>query len=387
MLKGIGVGAIAVVVVGGGAVSVRAASNGVFDSGEGTPYDLWSSWQSQPGLRGVVAAGVLAANPHNTQPWIFAIGADGIDLYADPTRVMPIMDSDGRERMVGFGCAIENMVVAARARGLAAEVTPIPDGSPGHVAHIGVRPAVSAPTEDLAPAVGRRHSNRGPYASRPVSAEILAALANHPAGTFGTVDPEIVWITDPDRRRALGALYVEATQAIIDDTPMSEESFAWFRNNRGDIDAHRDGLTLDAQGMGSAMLAAAKILPAQSRTSGDEFWLKTTREVHTATAAAYGIVRVPDVGDPESRLAAGRLIQHVHLAATAQGLAMQHMNQITERIARDAAQGHPDRFGSRWSAIIGIPQSRALVSLRIGYPQHSAGLSPRRALSDVTRAS
>ncbi|MGV9672302.1 hypothetical protein ACWDPV_17180 [Gordonia sp. NPDC003504] len=207
MLKGVGLGALALVVVGSGAVGIRAATNGVFDSGEGTPYDLWTQWQSERGVGGIVAAGVLAANPHNIQPWTFVVGTDSIDLYADPTRAMPIMDSDGRERMVGFGCAIENMAIAARARGLVAEVTPLPDANAGHIAHLALQPGVVPSTQDraLAEAIGLRHSNRGPYASRSVSETALSTLTSDSPG-LGEPTPDVVWITDTDRRRALGEM-------------------------------------------------------------------------------------------------------------------------------------------------------------------------------------
>lgn len=395
VLKGIGVGAAAVVLVGAGGVSIRALTNGVFDSGDGAPYDLWATWGSQPGVRAIVAAGVLAANPHNIQPWVFTVSDTTIDLYGDPRRVMPINDSDGRERMVGFGCAIENMVCAARNSGLDPVITPFPDGDPGHIAHLDVRHG-RPPTgteRALAAAIGLRHSNRGPYESRaldmndlhqldgPVSSEQSGFAPGSPTAT--TTPPQIVWIADEPRRRALGELYVHATQAIIDDEQMSKESFAWFRNDRHAIDSHRDGLTLDGQGLTPMMLTAAKLLPAQSRESGDTFWLKTTREVHTATAAAYGIVRVGDVGSPLDRLAGGRLLQHVHLVATAHHLGLQHMNQITERIARDGSLSRPNRFGPAWSDIIGIPANQGLVSFRVGYPERTASSSPRRTLSDV----
>jgi hypothetical protein len=42
----------------------------------------------------------------------------------------------------------------------------------------------------------------------------------------------------------------------------------WFRNDRGDIDEHRDGLTRDCKGLDASTLFVAKVLPAQSRTEG-----------------------------------------------------------------------------------------------------------------------
>lgn len=384
LLKAIGIGGGAVVIAGAGGVTARAGLNGVWSQGQGAPYELWSSWQDAPGLQALVAAGVLAANPHNLQPWIFELGEDTIDLFDDPSRAMPVNDADGRERTAGYGCAIQNIVVAARSRGLDAEIAAFPSGDRQHIARITLRTG-AGPTDRerrLAAAIAGRHSNRGPYTAQAVDQSTLDALtADAPSGAA------IAWITDPAARAAVGVLIVEATQAIVDDEAMSTEAFAWFRSERADIDRYRDGLTLDGQGLDGFTLFLAKVLPPQSRESGDQFWLNATRDVHTATAAAYGIVRVPDVDDPAARLTAGRLLQHVHLVATDAGLGLQHLNQVTECIARDAATGATDRFSAAWADATGIPAPEALLAFRVGTPQRTANPSPRRGLTDVIATS
>lgn len=385
VLTAIGIGGGAVVLAGAAGVTARSALNGVWNQGQGAPYELWSSWQDAPGLQALVAAGVLAANPHNLQPWLFGVGVDErggevIDVFDDPSRAMPVNDADGRERAAGYGCALQNILVAARAAGLEAEVATLPADDPRHLARITVG-AGAQPTDRelrLADAIADRHSNRGPYTDEPVDGGVLDALTlDAPAGAT------IEWITDTARRAALGALIVDATQAIVDDEEMSTEAFAWFRSDRADIDRYRDGLTLDGQGLDPLTLFLGKILPAQSRASGDQFWVNATRDVHTATAAAYGIVRVADISDPAARLDAGRLLQHVHLAATDAALGMQHLNQITECIARDAATGSSDRFSSPWAVATGIPSGEALLAFRIGHPQRTPNPSPRRPLAAV----
>ena len=61
------------------------------------------------------------------------------------------------------------------------------------------------------------------------------------------------------------------------------------------------------------------------------------------------------------------------------------MNQVTERIARDAALGNPDRFSARWARATGIPAGQSLLAFRVGYPERAANPSPRRDLSDLAR--
>jgi hypothetical protein len=373
VLKWIGIGAGTTVVATGTGIGVRAAANGGFAAGTGAPYDLWDAWPSLSGVDRVAAAGVLACNPHNTQPWSMALSPGAIDLYSDPTRRMPVNDAFDREHFAGLGCAVENMVIAAGAAGFTPTVTVFPTGD--HVARIGLDPEPPRP-DPLADAIPLRHTNRGPYTAAPVDTAALAARVD---------GADVHWVTDPGARTRLGALYVEATEAIVADTAQSEEAFSWFRNDRADIDRYRDGLTLDCQGLDRLTLFAAKVLPAQSRTDGDRFWVDATRDVHTATAAAYGVVTVPDVLDRAAQVTGGRRLAGLHLAATAIGLGLHHMNQVTERIDRDRATGRPDVFSTRWSQLLGIPASTALVAFRIGHPEREPGRSPRRPLEETNR--
>lgn len=72
-------------------------------------YSLWHLWNA-PQLRGhpvaLVAAAVLAANPHDTQPWLFQVGEDSIGICADLSRNLGTMDCRLREMHLGLGCAI-----------------------------------------------------------------------------------------------------------------------------------------------------------------------------------------------------------------------------------------------------------------------------------------
>ncbi|MFD3581257.1 Acg family FMN-binding oxidoreductase [Streptomyces sp. NPDC058683] len=375
-LVGLGLGTIAAAGVGVG--GVRAATNGAFSAGSGDPYGLWHDWTTLSGIDRVVAAGVLACNPHNTQAWRIAVNGDTIHVYSDARRRMPLNDASAREHFAGLGCAVENMVIAAGPAGFTAHVTLFPDGiASDHVARIALRDGGTGQDRDLAAAIPHRHTNRGPYKSTPVD---LGGFTEQSSRIDGA---SVLWITDKAAREQLGRLYVEATEAITADTAQSTEAFSWFRSARSTIDRHRDGLTLDGQGLGGLTLFAAKLLPAQSRKDGDAFWVKATREVHTATAAAYGVITVDDVTNRMAQVSGGRLLARMHLTATSLGLGLHHMNQITERIDRDRAAGSLDVFSARWAAVLGRPAPTGLLSFRIGHPERTPGLSPRRSLKDV----
>jgi hypothetical protein len=115
-----------VLAVAAGGLAVRAFQTGVIgDSGE--PRRLWREWTRLPPPMSVVAAGVLAASPHNSQPWQFQIDDQVIGLELDPRRDLGPVDPFRRQMWIGAGCAVENMVSGGEALGRPVTVTPLPD--------------------------------------------------------------------------------------------------------------------------------------------------------------------------------------------------------------------------------------------------------------------
>ena len=94
---------------------------------------------------------------------------------------------------------------------------------------------------------------------------------------------------------ALSGLLIDAAVALTADEQQSTDGFIWFRSSNDEVQRHREGLVLDGQGLSPLVLGLAKLLPVSSRTDGDSFWVTPTRTVHTATAAAYGVITTRSV--------------------------------------------------------------------------------------------
>src|SRR5215831_8995346 len=143
-------GAILVVVVGGGVY--RAVDQRVFATGQGIAYEPWKNWRDGTTTpERIVRAGILAANPHNSQPWHFRISEQVVDLYADYSRQIGVIAPLRREMHIELGCAVENMMLAAGAEGLDVQVGLLPDSKyVDHVAHLALTPT-QAQASDLYP--------------------------------------------------------------------------------------------------------------------------------------------------------------------------------------------------------------------------------------------
>ncbi len=235
VLKAAGIGGGAFVIAGA-AVGIRGGMNGVWNQGQGEPYELWHSRQDTCGLVQLVAAGTLAANPHNIQPWSFVVDRDSIDLYAVPGRIMPVNDSDGRERIAGYGCAIHNIVLAARRRDATPRSRPGRTGDPHHRADRdrGGR-ACHRAGQALAQAISTRHSNRGPYAGRAVVQDVLDSLVDDaPDGA------ELVWITEPAALSDLLTCTWRPPRRSWTTCGCRSRRSPRSRNDRADVDRHRE---------------------------------------------------------------------------------------------------------------------------------------------------
>jgi hypothetical protein len=376
---GLVVGTVAV--AGAGALGYRAYDQGVLERGRGPAYDPWTTWREGGGLLPLVSAAILAPSPHNAQAWVFGIGPRHVDLHADTARGTGAIDPFRREMYVGLGAALENLVLAARAGGLAPEVRLLPAGAGStHAARVTLSPT-TARTPELFGQIPRRHSDRYAYVEgREVPPEALAAMAAlaDPAAP----DARLLWFTGARERAHVAELLVAATEAIVADADQSASDYEWFRQDWDEIQRRRDGITVDASGLPDLTAALAKLLPAQSRRATDEAWLEATRERHTRTAAAYGIVALRDASDDWQRLEGGRLLERVHLWTTGHGLALQHMNQLTEREDREAQLGLAPRFGAALRDL--LPSGwQALATFRTGHPTHAPRTSPRRPVAWV----
>jgi hypothetical protein len=378
-LLGRGAGAVAVLTAGG--VTWRAVDQGVFAEERGQAYAAWDDW-NPPGddVLNLVRAAVLAASAHNTQPWLFEITPTRIDLFADLPRNIGTIDPLRRELHLSLGCALENLVLAARPNGKAVEVTALPDPADRtHIARIELRDA-PASSSALFEAIPNRHTNRYAYDNRPLTQSTLDTLR----GLIDSPGTDVVWFATPGDRRTFGDLTIRATEAITADAQQSADSNAWFRSDWSDLQARKDGPTLDATGQPALTRALAKILPPTTPRQNDEYWLAATRDTQIPTAAAFGTLVVRDPLDVAQRLHAGRTWQRMHLWATSAGLAMQPLNQVAERMDREGTAGLEPTFTTAMNRL--LPAGwQPIFSFRAGFPTEDALRSPRRPAEEVLR--
>ena len=385
-LKGAGV--VTVAVVGGGVW--RAYHQGVFRVGEGPAYEPWKDWRnhSSEGALTLVRAAILAASPHNTQPWLFKVTNSSIELYLDTQRNTGALDPYLREEHIGMGCALENLALAAAVHGYQAAATPVPgklgpirsEPTPKLVARVDLTPGKGEESE-LYDAIPRRHTNRSPYLpQKPIPQAFLDAMSRL---ADGEVDVRIFLFPGEAERKKIVEISAAANSEIYADPEVGRGSGRWIRVNWSEVQRFRDGLSIDVLGLPPTAIAIAKMMPLSTLRWFASRTPKNTYSDLMLSAPLIGIIAVHDRYDQEHCLRAGRLWQRAHLLATARGLAGRPCNEAVEMIDHEKAVGKQGRRAEMFAELLGDASWQPTFLFYMGYPTLTARASPRRPVEKL----
>jgi hypothetical protein len=385
-------------ILGGGALaaaSVSTASLGLTGCSRAMPTEAIEAWRgpdaaavNHPDVRHwLLSYAILAPHSHNLQSWIADLGTPNqITLYCDLNRLLPQTDPLSRQIMMSHGTFLELLDLAARERGLRADITLFPQGPFGPstldtrpVALVRLTPDPTVQKDTLFAQILQRHTNRSAYditRSIPPAAWQAMQAAAGPAMRVGHAALEQGAALQQHRRIALDAWRIELT---VPRTIM--ESFKVLRVGASEIATHRDGLS-----MTSPMIVALDRLGLFDRSRAptpDEYATTSQiKEFDAKMASTPGFVWMVSADNTRTtQVNAGRAYARLQLAATAQGLAMQPLSQALQEYAE---QQQPY---AAIHTLTGATQPGATVQMwaRVGYAP-TVEPAPRRRLQDFIKA-
>jgi len=349
------------------------------------PPEAVQAWQG-PGeeadvRRWILGYAILAPHSHNLQSWMVDLRQPNeITLYCDLTRLLPETDPLSRQIMMSHGTFLELLDLAARRKGLRADIELFPQGPFGPdkldtrpVARIRLAPDASIKADPLFDQILRRRTNREAYQPREPAAAALRAIADsvasHPVrvGFIGAAQPDAL---QQHRAIAMDAWRIELV------TPRTiMESYKVLRVGPREIAQHRDGLSINTP-MVRAMTALGlfdRSKPPGPDDAATKAQLKDFNARIETTPAFFWMVT--DGNDRKTQVNAGRAYVRAQLAATGQGLSMQPLSQALQEYpeqARPYAQIH---------ALVDAPPPRFTVQMwtRLGHAP-AIGPAPRRGL-------
>ena len=231
---------------------------------------------------------------------------------------------------------------------------------------------------DLHAVVADRRTHRGAWSDAPLPGPERRALTEL-AQAFEPQGVGLRLLTKSDEQRRFADATLAATRAIVADTEMNEASDRWFRYTRADIERHRDGVTLEAQGLPDIAIAAARLAPRPSADKAGGYWIANTERQLAATSAVV-LLGSEDRTHLGQQLLVGRLYQRMALWLEAHGYAAHPINQLAERVDRELETDSEEAT----RALTAIwPDRHAQMLFRVGIPEHGTAHSPRRPVSEL----
>lgn len=336
--------------------------------------ELWDPWQTSEGafpktgtssdkLRFLLNYAVLAPSSHNTQPWLFRIVSDGIELFADRTRALPVVDPNDRELIMSCGAALFHLRIALRHFGYEAAAQYFPEASkPDLLARVsfGGEKLATAEEHALFQAIVKRRTNRMPFDPRPLPEPLLFELQ-------AAATKESAWlhiIMGDENRNMVAGLVAEGDRIQMADGHFRRELAAWIHPNRTASHDGTPGYSFGIGGLGSY------VGPLVVRTF-DIGRGQAARDRQLATGSPILAALGTDGDTPADWLSAGQALARVLLRARVDDVWSSFLNQPIE--LPDFRNRLRDSLGRK-----GFPQ----LLLRMGYG-HDVKPTPRRTPGEV----
>lgn len=305
---------------------------------------------------------ILAPSGRNTQPWSFRVTADGVEVFADFSRRLMIIDRDDRELLMSVGAAITNFRVAAAHFGFETNVFyDSRDVDRAPVAFVTVR-ETCAPDRALTalfPAIPQRHTNRAPFDGESIDPTALTRICDvieTYADTFRLIH---------NRDRHCIAEWIESGDREQMARPAFRQELAdWIRPAGAP-----DGLTGATFGLPRALSGAASWLMRHIDAGA---WHGRRDRQLAESASVLLVVTAED--DRVSLVKAGEALERLLLTVTAMGLQYSFLNPAVE----------VEELRTRLQALTGALHPPQLL-LRLGTAVAAAEATPRRPLAEVLR--
>jgi nitroreductase len=188
-----------------------------------------STTDTRVALRRAAVRATLAPSIHNTQPWRFVLADGTLEIRADRSRQLRVLDPFCRQLTLSCGCALFNARVSLAAAGCAVRVERFPEpADPDLLARLTV---VGEPSEfgdpaeiaELDAAVEQRRSNRRRFADEEVPRQVVDALVDAAVAEGAELFP----IVDQGHRITTALLTQRADESENADPAYRAELRAW----------------------------------------------------------------------------------------------------------------------------------------------------------------
>lgn len=309
---------------------------------------------------------VLAPSGHNTQPWLFKLESENsLNLYADRTRALPVIDSDDRELTISCGAALTNLIISANYFGYSAEVKILPDKNDFDLLAKVTFNLSSEQRSDIKKyfdSILKRHTNRKPFKDKMIDGQILQKLCR--IASEEKVNLRI--ISNHIEREELMTIIEQGDMEQANDKSFCRELALWVHPERK---KSLDGIPVYAYGNEDRITTSGPFF------IGNLEWgkIQAGRDRNMFNGSPVIAILESKSNTSEDWLKTGIALEMMLLYATSEKISASYLNQPLE--VKNLIQKIRESLN-----MSGYPQQ----IIRLGYGQ-DVKPTPRRNVNDVIR--
>lgn len=301
---------------------------------------------------------VKAPSGHNTQPWKFDVSEDQISILPDFSVSLPVVDPHDRELYISQGCALENLLIAARHFGYQAQINEY--GEKGVTVSLSQGESMS--DDDLFAQIERRQCNRGMYDGSLLPDTALDTLHSMPKEK--NVGLRLYGV-QTEMGQALTSYIRRGNEIQMNDHLFKDELMSWIRVNSGQVQSAGDGLSYKA--LGNPPLPSVLARPVVQLCLSASAQNKS--DMKKVGSSSHYVLFTTRNNTPTEWIALGQTLQRFLLLSTQQGIASAFMNQPCEVFS----------LAEELRSTLPIDNEYPTLILRLGYAKPMP-FSPRKKI-------
>ncbi len=313
--------------------------------------DISLNFEVEENIRKALYYASLAPTSHNTQNWKVYINPDEkvIKVKLDEDRLLPKVDPNNREALIGIGTFIYTLEYSLNNLGYDTELEVNDDMSDILVATIKYDNNNTSINTDNLSIIEKRHTDKSTYSKEPINEQIITLLKNNNKNIFyfDNTTEKFNIIVDNNLKAMTQQSYTEDKQ---------KELAEWLRFSNKEALEKKDGLPAEQLGLSGPIKPLYYMFTKREDVVGENFIESGLDIIKKQSENAAGYFVIVGEDNKVNLVDTGMLLQEFWLTAAENNVSIQPISQIIEE----------EPFNSIVKEQLGVDAPMQMI-LRAGY--------------------
>jgi Nitroreductase family len=311
----------------------------------------------------IIQKATKAPSGHNTQPWKFKVVGNTISIFPDYSRALPVVDADNHALFISLGCALENLIIAAKHYGFATDIALFPSDEKEACIRVTLTENPLSSDGKLFNAIEKRQSTRAAYDSKLIPDTTLQQLEK----AAQQEDVEMYVFSTNEEKAQLLPFIEEGVLLQFHNKDFVNELINWVRFNTSTAEEKADGLYSKSMGSPSVPTWFGKLFIKMTGAKSE-----ASKTTSLAMGSSALLLFVAKTNTKKAWVNVGRSFERVVLTATSLNLKNAHVNMPCEEVS----------VRRKLQTLLKLGDKQPMLLIRMGYSEPMPN-SFRRPLADV----